>query len=376
VELVDLSSSYGEFYAPAFAIRIGRDDLMRDLVVGVSQLEVELPLSGCARFNITIVDAYDFKSHSFQTGLGQDLLELLDFGTEVDFFMGYGDVKSLKPMMSGVVTELTTSFPETGSPELSVAGYDRAFPMTLGKNARTWAKARDSDAVQDITGFNNLAAVIDDTEERHAQIEQNQESDFAFMQKLAKRNHFEIFVDENRVLHFTHPHDKAGAIVRLAWGEGLLSFKPMANLAGQVSRVEVYGWDRNQKKAITGVAEAGEESGLTGRSAGQILNAFVRDPGKKPTLRIRQPVFTQSEAEERAKAALNDCAKRFLTGEAEAIGLPELRPDRNVLLDKLGKAFSKVYYIEHATHKIDSNGYRTRFSVKETGYGTDGTSAA
>ena len=32
----------------------------------------------------------------------------------------------------------------------------------------------------------------------------------------------------------------------------------------------------------------------------------------------------------------------------------------------LGRRFSKVYYVEQATHHIDGNGYRTRFKVKET----------
>jgi phage protein D len=93
----------------------------------------------------------------------------------------------------------------------------------------------------------------------------------------------------------------------------------------------------------------------------------VRDPTKRPTLRLRQPVFTQAEADKRAKAALNEKAKQFLTGEGEAIGLPELRPDRNVELANLGVPFSKTYYIQQATHKIDAGGYRTRFKVKETG---------
>jgi phage protein D len=78
-------------------------------------------------------------------------------------------------------------------------------------------------------------------------------------------------------------------------------------------------------------------------------------------------VFTQAEADQRAKAALNERAKQFLTGEGETIGLPEIRPDRNVELDNLGVPFSKTYYVQEATHKIDSNGYRTRFKVKETG---------
>ena len=36
--------------------------------------------------------------------------------------------------------------------------------------------------------------------------------------------------------------------MRLAWGEGLLSFKPEANLAGQIAQVEVYGWDREAEE--------------------------------------------------------------------------------------------------------------------------------
>jgi phage protein D len=174
-------------------------------------------------------------------------------------------------------------------------------------------------------------------------------------------------VDEKKTLHFGKPNDKGGAVVRLVYGQGLLSFKPEANLAGQISKVEVYGWDKQTKKAIVGVATAGEESGLSGTSAGQHLNAFVRDPEKRPTLRLRQPVFTQAEADQRAKAALDERAKQFLTGDGETIGLPELRPDRNVELLNLGIPFSKTYYIQQATHKIDSNGYRTRFKVKETG---------
>jgi hypothetical protein len=314
-----------------------------------------------------VTDSYDFKKHAFLTGGGQDAIELLNFGKELEIRLGYGDAKSLVPMVSGMISEVTTNFPEAGSPELSIAGYDHGFLMTLGQNSRTWSNAKDSAAAKEIAAFNNVDAVITTTNGDHAQIEQNQESDWAFLKKLADRNHYELYVDEERTLHFAKPNDKAGAVVDLVWGEGLLSFKPEANLAGQIAKVEVYGWDRNRKEAIVGVAKAGEESGLTGRSAGQRLTSFVRDASKQPTLRLRQPVFTQAEADERARAALNERAKQFLTGEAETIGLPELRPDRNVKLLNLGFPFSKTYYIQQAMHKIDSNGYRTRFKVKETG---------
>jgi phage protein D len=368
VELATLSKKYGEFYAPAFAIRVGADDLIRDSLVAVSAVEADLVLGAAGRFSFTVVNAYSIEKRAFFTGRGKNLLDLLTFGSEVDVYMGYGDARSMPRIASGLITEITTNFPESGTPELSIAGYDHAFPLTNGKSTRTWTKARDSDAAHEIASFHNLDAQIEATKEQHAQIEQNNESDFEFMKKLADRNHFELFVDEQRTLHFHKPSDKSDAVVRLAWGEGLLSFKPEANLAGQIAKVEVRGWNPKTKETIVGSATAGEESGLDGKSssAGSRLKRFVKDPAKQPTLRLRQPVFTQSEANARAKAALNERAKQFLTGDAEALGLPEIRPDRNVQLDNLGALFSKTYYVQQATHKVDGNGYRTRFKVKET----------
>lgn len=367
MELAALSRRYGELYAPAFALRIGGADLVRDLLVPVSQLEVDLVLGASGRFSFTVVSAYSTELHAFLSGRNRKVLDLLGFGTEIDFYMGYGDAKSMPALMSGIVTEIGTSFPDGAMPELAISGYDHAFLLTQGKSSRTWTRRKDSDAAQEIAGFHNLAANIEPTSQTHEQIEQNQESDWEFLKKIADRNHYEIFVDERRTLHFRKPNDRADAAVRLAWGEGLLSFKPQANLAGQISKVEVYGWDPQKKEQIVGTAAAGEESGLNGRSGGQALGKFVRDPSKRPTLRLRQPVFTQSEANQRAKAALNERAKEFLTGDAEAVGLPDILPDRNVFLDKLGTPFSKIYYVQQATHKIDGNGYRTRFKVKETG---------
>jgi phage protein D len=185
------------------------------------------------------------------------------------------------------------------------------------------------------------------------------------MKKLAERNHYEFYVTGKKTLRFGKPKDKEDGVVTLKWGETLLSFKPEANLAAQVTSVEVYGWDPQTKEPIVGIATAGEESGKDPRrqTAGQQLPAAL---GKSPVLQVRQPVFSQAEAKERAKAILNDHAKKFLTGEADCIGLPELVPDRNVTLTNLGEPFSKTYYIQQTTHKLDSSGYRTRVKVKET----------
>jgi phage protein D len=365
MQLPALSERYGAFYVPAFSIRMNGRDLVRDLAIGVNQIEADLSLGAAGRFSFTVVNAYSLKEHAFLDGFGQKVLETLRFGTALEVAMGYGDQRRLPVLLSGVITEVTTGFSESGAPELSVSGYDHSFPMTLGKRSQSWADAADSDAVLALAEEHNLDADVESTKEKLPQLEQNQESDFEFVKKLAERNHFEFYVDAQKRLRFGPPQDKSDGMVTLAWGQGLLSFKPEANLAAQVSEVHVYGWDKDRKQRILGKAIAGEESGHDPQrqSGGERLKKAL---GRGAVLELRQPVFSEAEAKRRAQAVLNDHAKKFLTGEAECIGLPELLPDRNVNLANLGAPFSKTYYIQQTVHKVDTNGYRTRLKVKET----------
>ena len=366
-QLATLARNYGDFYAPAYAVRLGGKDVMRELLIPVSQVDVDLTLGTASRFSFTVTNCYDRALQIFRTGSGADVLDILTFGAQIEVGMGYG-AANLPVLVSGVISEIGTNFTEGGSPELSIAGFDHGFLLTLGRSSHTWKNALDSDAVHDIASFNGLGDAIETTKDKQAQIEQNNQSDWDFLCKLARHNDdFKVYVDEKRKLHFAKKNDKATAVVELIYGEGLLSFRPEANLAGQVSEVELFGWNPATKKQIIGRASAGEEEALSGKSGGQFLNKLVLNSAKRPTLRIRQPVFTQAEADKRAKAVLNENAKKFLTGEAEAIGLPELRPDNTVQLSKLGKFFSKTYYISKATHTINSGGYRTKFTVEVPG---------
>jgi uncharacterized protein len=376
MELVDLAGRYRNFYAPSFTVRVAGRDLVRDVLVAVSRVEVELKMGEASLFTLTLSDCYSHKHHVFETGHGDDLLDVLTLGAQVEVCIGYGDAATTPTAILGAISNISTSFPETGAPELVVSGYDHGFALTLGTNSCSWRDSTDSDVVSQLATTHKFNADVEPTTEKHPQIEQHQMSDWAFLQKLAQRNsddednQFEVYMDasgraQRPTLHFGKPRVKSSPLLRLKWGEGLLSFRPEANLAGQVSKVEVYSWDVRGKQQVVGRASA-DNSGPKSRSIGQHLGALVRAPDRTPTMRLRQPSFTQAEADKRAKAALGEKAKKFLTGDAEAIGLPELRPDRTVLLDNLGKAFSKPYYIEQASHRIDSSGYRTRFKARET----------
>jgi uncharacterized protein len=363
MELAAVSSKHNHFYVPTFRVRIGGKDLVRDLGIPVSQVEVDRALSAAGRFSFTVVNSYSHKDQAFLDARGAPILEVLKFGAMVEIAIGYRDHERLPVLLTGMITEIATGFSD-GAPELSVAGYDHSFPMMLGKRSQSWSAAKDSDTVRKLARHHNLETEIEDTKQTQPQIEQNQESDLEFLKKIAQRNHYEFYVDESRCLHFGKPNDRDGGVVKLLWGQGLMSFKPEANLAAQVSEVHVYGWSEKRKETVVGKAVAGEESGkeAKGKSGGEVVRAAI---GKPAVLELRLPVTDAADAKRRAQAVLNDHAKRYLTGEAECVGLPELLPDRNVTLLNLGETFSKTYYIQQSVHKVDGSGYRTRVKVKE-----------
>src|SRR5215475_5242325 len=116
MELATYAERYRNFYAPAFSVRVGGSDLLRDLNVAVAQIEVDMVFGAASRFNFTVCDCYCEKLHALKTGRGKDLLKILTFGAETQVYMGYGDAKSTPIAMSGMITEITTNFPEGGAP--------------------------------------------------------------------------------------------------------------------------------------------------------------------------------------------------------------------------------------------------------------------
>jgi phage protein D len=181
---------------------------------------------------------------------------------------------------------------------------------------------------------------------------------------LTGRNDDYVFYVEGRRFRFGRERNGSSPVAVLTWGENLLSFQPQVNLAKQVKRVEIYGWDPVLRREIVGRAGPGDEPG---REGGRRSGAERIRTGREPLiLRTRRPVYDQAEADGHARALLKERADDLVRGDGECLGLPVLRPDRNVLLDGLGRVFSRPYYLEEVTHRFDGNGYRTRFKVKET----------
>jgi hypothetical protein len=366
LSLLQRETAYGDFYVPAFSVKVGGKDLVRDHFLTVPNVEVDLKLKAAGNFHFTVANAFDLERREFVAGEMDQMIDLLDlfkFGRSVEIRIGYGSPKGLPLVMSGLVTEISTSFSD-GAPQLRVTGFDQLYRLGKSNEPRSWENKRDSEVVSELARTKSIRTDSVRTEPEKPRIEKGQETDLSFIEKLAKRNSATFYMRGDTLRFGPRNNDKDGVML-LEWGKGLLSFDPEANLAEQVSDVQVFGWSPQQARPIRGRSQDGEETGREGgrRSGGEHVAEAL---GAPVVLHVRQPVRSQGEADRRARALLEERAEKFIKGRGECIGLPEILPDTNVGMTGIGRLFSRVYYVEQATHSIGPNGYRTKFQVRET----------
>ena len=80
---------------------------------------------------------------------------------------------------------------------------------------------------------------------------------------------------------------------------------------------------------------------------------------------VDQPVTSAEEARDLAISLLRERAYKFITGNGQVIGLPDLRPGTNVELKGLGKRFSGDYHVLKVEHSLGNTGFQTKFEAAQ-----------
>jgi phage protein D len=350
----ELARKYSNFYVPSYKVLIDGDDILKKYLVEITDVTFEDMLEGSDTFSININDPAT-------AWLDKGLFEP---GKQVEIKMGYVD--KLVTMIIGEIISLKPSFPADGTPKLTVSGYDLSNQFTRIRKHRSYKDMRDSDVIGMIISEakHKLSTQIESTDTVHPRIDKDrQQTDFDFIKRRAEMNFFEFGVKE-RTFYFRKTRKNRNAIMSLNYGSSLLSFSPELNTANQPSEVSVRGWNPGTKKEIIGRAKRGSEEARArgGKSGGQIVENIY---GTVEECILDRPVFNQQEADSLASSQLNKLSEGLIKGNAQCIGLPEIRAGENIELSGLGKKFSKKYYIERTTHTVSSSGYSTTFDVKE-----------
>ena len=287
--------------------------------------------------------------------------KLFAIGNEVEIKLGYAS--DIATVFVGEMTGLEPEFAINRPPSLKVRGYDRRHRLSRDRKTRTFTKKKDSDIAAQIASDNQLTPQVKDSQVTHEYVVQTNQTDLDFLQERAQHIQYEVFV-ENKNLFFQPIDNAASEILTLSFDQDLLEFYPCLTSMFQTDQVNVQGWDIKEKQAVTGQAKTGDEvSKMGGQKSGASLAASAF--GSASNHIINHPVMNQAEADQIAKAKLNQTALDLTLGEGTCWGRTDLQIGKVIKIDNIGKRFGGQYYVTSVTHRYKSDrGYYTHFQVR------------
>ncbi|MFE5826864.1 VgrG-related protein [Streptomyces erythrochromogenes] len=250
----------------------------------------------------------------------------------------------------------------TGGVMTVIRARDISHRLRQGRRTVAYEKMTAGEIVRkvaDEAGVKSL--VVDDREFSYEYLSQPAMSDWDFLSHLARENGRDLYVRKGE-LHFRKRENEKSKQppVALRFGENLINVQLAASLAHQVPSVEVRGWDRQGKEAISSVCTPvpGGKWRLPPSSsqlAPMVLTGLPRRNG--------------AEAKVVAESMAQEVAAGLHRLHAVVRGEPRLRLRSAVTLTGLGKPFEghfTVTRVRHSFHPVQ--GYLTEMTVDE---GTD-----
>jgi phage protein D len=321
-------------------------------------------------------------------------LATLKFGQRLRVDVRYGG-EPWAPLILARVTDMTFAFPSGGGSQLTLVGEDllSLFKSKPAQDKR-YRDKQEVEIVEDVlsrsqTGLSLAAPAVPRptfAEPLSTVTHQRSQTYLQFLESLAERLDFEVFVDfddptdvESEVkLHFEPARSLAlETVVDLGWGTNLVSFTPKFKVWEQFTGATARGRNARTRRRI--------EQSVAAEAVRADLHAEPDGPAPLDAIEARQRFFAdennpeenvepvdvsnldEERARRKAEAVVRTRARELLTARASTFGFAELRPGIHVNLQNLHAPFDGLYYVTQAVHTLDAGGFKTECSLRRPG---------
>ena len=335
-----MATDFNAVYSPRFELVVG-GTTYQEVGGKVTDLAVETTVDGADMCSFTLSHPFDPEHEEF-AGLEWGDVEP---GTELELSLGWGGKGSIEPLFVGTSQSVKADFAPERGPSVEVSGYGPLHEMMQGVAERSWSETTVVDVAREVLGEYFSTVEVDGSGSRRNRIIQHNKNDYRFLRRLASEYGFEFYAERDTA-YFT-PRSAIGSddpAVTLTYGNTLGRFSGEISDANQIKTVEVRYWDMSAEKEIVGSA-SGEHG-----------------DGKEV---FRVSCDSKEEADAIAESKLSELSMSRATGHGETDGIPELTAGSVVRLQGLGEQFNGTYYVNRASHRMASKGYRTSFEVTE-----------
>jgi uncharacterized protein involved in type VI secretion and phage assembly len=278
-----------------------------------------------------------------------------EIGSALEVRLGAADELAPQTLFRGQIVTLEPEFGSGGCSVL-VRAYDRSHLLHRSRRVRTFQNQTPSDIVESIVGEAGLTPECEASPIVHDFVQQDNETDWDFIWRLAERIGFE-FVVEDTIAHFRRP--TAERALELEWPGALRSFRPRVTAVQQVQEVTLLAHDPKTKQPIEASAGSPDQIAEIGMGRDTVTGAFEGASVHVAT----EPVKTQTEANALAQALLDKLANGYIGAEGTAAGDPRIKAGTSVRVSGVGSRFSGIYRIATSIHVLRGGGaYETHFA--------------
>lgn len=371
-------------YVPQFRVTIDGAPLPQAMRGSITSVNLQTGLEGADRVELS---------------LSNDNLRWLDYplfklDKKLALHLGYAP-DPLEQMFVGEIVSHNAAFPGSGAPTFGIAAQDRRQRLQQGSKVRQFAVpiptvgayALPDVAVASIVALENgfvpllepvgaaLSVLLGAAEAAAAGDpgllqknvrKQEGESDYQFLDRIAKENGWEIMVDHSgplggMQLRFLSPLDHLTPDVTLKYGRSLIEFTPRLTKVGEIVSVSAFVWIAQLKTNFT--VSVGWDWDRMALSL-KVSPAFT-PMGSAPSHVVLDDPVTLASAPRTILSELIPRLNRRLTASGSCIGEPRIKAGSVLRIEGVGEALGGLYRVVSATHAIDSGGYRTSFDLRK-----------
>ncbi len=291
-----------------------------------------------------------------------------EIGAKVTIAVATNESRTPLPLLVGEVTALEKEADGTGTYTV-IRGLDTSHRLLRGRRVTSFREMSVADVARRVAKTAGIeVGEVESTSTTHEQLSQGNETDWAFLRRLAADVGAEVTV-ANGKLDFKKPtragdapagQDASESPLVLEVGKNVLRLRAVVTSAEQVPSVEVRGWDDANKRAVVGTAEAVTAVAEVGAKPADLATKFAA-----PVLVATDtPYATQGEVDAAAKALAEQVAGGFAELEAVMRGNPKVRAGTAVSLVNAGKPFDGKYTVTATRHVFEPDtGYTTWVTV-------------
>ena len=348
-----LASKNQEFNAPEAEVLVD-GELISSSHLYVSSLEVDLSSEMASLFSMTV------------TGVIRETMELKEpwifkLGAKVKIRIGY--LSEFEDVMDGVITSVTYHYGDDKHLSVVVEGYDLLFLLMKKYNQRSFSEMSDSDvATQVITDY-GLDSDIQESKVIYNHIQQNHESDFSFLSRLAKRCGFEFYTRGESIC-FKSPTVDAKVDEVFTFGVTPLQISCRHDITHLFESVKTQGWDILNREAISEESTLDEVESIE-RHWSTASSALGRLGLSKLSYPISENYENSESAKLEADAIMRKFAYSLIELKGSIIGIPYLAPASVIELKGFSREHNGRYYLTRVIHRInEEEGYTSHFEMK------------